>query len=58
METILKSFYQSEDGAVTVDWVVLTAVIIILALVVFDPIQSSAGVKTGEIVEAVNDSGS
>jgi len=58
MKSTFSNLYQSEDGAVTVDWVVLTAVIIILALVVFDPIQSSAGVKTGEIVEAVNDSGS
>lgn len=57
MKTLLRSFYQNDDGAVTVDWVVLTAVIIILALIVFEPIQSSAGVKTGEIVEAVNDSG-
>ena len=31
---IIKQFIQSEDGAVTVDWVVLTAAIIGLGLVV------------------------
>ncbi len=32
--SVLKNFLKSEDGAVTVDWVVLTASIIALGLVV------------------------
>ena len=38
----LKNFIHSEDGAVTVDWVVLTAAIIGLGLVVLTLIASGA----------------
>ncbi|MEO9825233.1 MAG: hypothetical protein ABJF50_12525 [Paracoccaceae bacterium] len=37
---IIRQFIQSEDGAVTVDWVVLTAAIIGLGLVVVTLIAS------------------
>jgi hypothetical protein len=38
-----KSFAASEDGAVTVDWVVLTAAVVGLAAVAIVGIQSSTG---------------
>lgn len=44
----LKNFIHSEDGAVTVDWVVLTAAIIGLGLVVITLIASgTTNVSTG-----------
>lgn len=36
-----KNFMKSEDGAVTVDWVVLTAAVVSLAVVVIFAIQGS-----------------
>ena len=49
--TMLKrfnSFLSDENGAVTVDWVVLTAAVVALAGVAFTAIQtSSGGVGTG-----------
>lgn len=41
MNRIIKSFRENEVGAVTVDWVVLTAAVIGLVLVVFAAIESS-----------------
>ena len=45
----IKTFFQKEeDGAVTVDWVVLTAAVVGLAAVAFTSIQTaSGGVGTG-----------
>tara|TARA_R110002020_G_scaffold40688_5_gene120146 strand:- start:483 stop:659 length:177 start_codon:yes stop_codon:yes gene_type:complete len=34
----MKKFFRNEDGAVTVDWVVLTAAIVGLAIVAFNTI--------------------
>lgn len=42
--TILKNFKQDEDGAVTVDWVVLTAAIVGLGIAVLTSV--SGGVNT------------
>jgi Flp pilus assembly pilin Flp len=36
----LKRFFGDETGAVTVDWVVLTAGVVVLAVIVMPPIQS------------------
>ena len=36
-----KKFWQSEDGAVTVDWVVLTAAVVGLGLIVIGAIEGS-----------------
>ncbi|MEP5730609.1 MAG: hypothetical protein ABJL67_14695 [Sulfitobacter sp.] len=41
MTKYIKSFIRSEDGAVTVDWVVLTAAVVSLAVVVIFAIQGS-----------------
>ncbi|MEM8731809.1 MAG: hypothetical protein AAGF79_18010 [Pseudomonadota bacterium] len=41
-------FFNDEDGAVTVDWVVLTAAVVALTGVAFTAIQdASGGVGTG-----------
>ena len=46
--SVLKNFLKSEYGAVTVDWVVLTASIIALGLVVVSTIASgTTNVSTG-----------
>jgi Flp pilus assembly pilin Flp len=37
----IKRFLADESGAVTVDWVVLTAGVVILAVVVMPPIQTA-----------------
>ena len=42
MLNILKKFQSSDDGAVTVDWVVLTAAVVGLAATALVEIQSSA----------------
>ena len=39
MLNILKRFHKDEDGAVTVDWVVLTAAIVGLGLIVMAAIK-------------------
>ncbi|WPZ23623.1 hypothetical protein T7987_17295 (plasmid) [Sulfitobacter faviae] len=37
----MKRFARDEDGAVTVDWVVLTAAIVGLAVIAFNSIETS-----------------
>lgn len=39
--TSVKQFLGDETGAVTVDWVVLTAGVVILAVIVMPPIQTA-----------------
>ena len=46
----LRKFHRSEHGAVTVDWVVLTAALVGLAGAVYTTIQSGTGV-VGSSVE-------
>lgn len=46
-----KSFLRSEDGAVTVDWVVLTAAIVSLAVVAIFAIQG----PTDDVGDGVGD---
>lgn len=48
MNTILKTFVQSETGAVTVDWVVLTAVLVGLGLAVMAVVVTGVEDVTGE----------
>lgn len=43
MKLHLKKFWASEDGAVTVDWVVLTAAVVALAGVVIVSINGATG---------------
>ena len=42
MINFLKTFRNDEDGAVTVDWVVLTAAVVGLAIAAYSSIQTSA----------------
>lgn len=37
----LGTFHEDESGAVTVDWVVLTAGVVVLAVLVMPPIQAA-----------------
>ena len=49
-----KKFWQSEDGAVTVDWVVLTAAVVALAGAAYSSIESGAEnltESTGSFIE-------
>ncbi|MFG6660998.1 hypothetical protein [Sulfitobacter sp. 915] len=54
----MKRFARDEDGAVTVDWVVLTAAVVALAAVAFGSIETStSNLATGiaaKITEAGN----
>lgn len=43
MNTALRTFCKDECGAVTVDWVVLTAAVIGLGMIVLIPIAYSSG---------------
>ncbi|EDQ05004.1 hypothetical protein OIHEL45_09693 [Sulfitobacter indolifex HEL-45] len=45
----IKNFRNDEDGAVTVDWVVLTAAIVGLAIVAFSTIGENTELLTGQI---------
>ena len=50
----LKRFLDDETGAVTVDWVVLTAGVVVLAVIVMPPIQTAIvdmAIYIGETVE-------
>ena len=49
MTNFLKSFRKSEDGAVTVDFVVLTAAIVLLGLAVGSAIGGGATALAGDI---------
>ena len=46
---IFKSFKNDESGAVTVDWVVLTAAIVGLGAVAYPLVSSAVSTKGGEI---------
>lgn len=49
MIRFLKTFQRSEDGAVTVDWVVLCAAIVGLAIVIVTAMQTGALTLTGNV---------
>jgi Flp pilus assembly pilin Flp len=50
MLNFIKEFRNDEDGAVTVDWVVLTAAIVALGLLVGNTVTKAAQNKTADIV--------
>ncbi|WP_394154949.1 Flp family type IVb pilin [Loktanella salsilacus] len=50
MLNFIKNFRNDEDGAVTVDWVVLTAAIVALGLLVGTTVRNAAIAKTATIV--------
>ena len=47
MTNFIKAFARDENGAVTVDWVVLTAAVVGLAVAAYGSIQSGASSLTG-----------
>jgi len=51
---IFKSFKNDESGAVTVDWVVLTAAIVGLGIVVITSVQSSLTTTTAAITSSLD----
>ena len=53
MKKFAKSFMESEDGAVTVDWVVLTAAVVALGGAAYTGIQSGATTLTGNTSTAL-----
>ncbi len=46
MIKLLKTFRQDEDGAVTVDWVVLTAAVVVLAGTAYTAIETGSTTLT------------
>lgn len=57
MLNFIKNFRNDEDGAVTVDWVVLTAAIVALGLVVGNAVSTGASTKAATIVSQMTSSG-
>ncbi len=58
MINFIKNFRNDEDGAVTVDWVVLTAAVVGLAIAAYSSIQTEAQAlidAAGVAVAAEND---
>ena len=53
MKQTLITFFESDDGAVTVDWVVLTAAIVGLAFIILGPFVLSVSSKGQMIGDAV-----
>lgn len=53
---IFKNFAKNESGAVTVDWVVLTAAIVGLGLVVMNVVMPAISNAGGQIADGLNDS--
>ncbi len=49
MIKFFKNFRKDEDGAVTVDWVVLTAAVVALAGAAYTSISSGTSTLTGNI---------
>lgn len=43
MTTALRAFFKADSGAITVDWVVLSAAVIGIGMVVLIPIAYSSG---------------
>ena len=54
MLNFIKNFRNDEDGAVTVDFVVLTAAIVVLGLAVGSAISSGAGGLANDIETSLN----
>ena len=53
MTHFIKNFSRDTDGAVTIDWVVLTSAIVTLALIVFAGIRGVALERTGDITTTI-----
>jgi len=49
MKNLINAFVKDEDGAVTVDWVVLTAAVVGIAIAVAATIKSGLNTAAGNI---------
>ena len=56
LRKLFKNFRADESGAVTVDWVVLTAAIVGLGLVVMQAVGGGVEVMTGKISDQLSNS--
>ena len=54
MTNFIKTFCKDEDGAVTVDWVVLTAAVVGLAIAAYSTIERSSNRLIRAAAGAVN----
>lgn len=54
MIKFIKNFRKDEDGAVTVDWVVLTAAVVGLAVAAYSTISDGTDNLTGETATYLN----
>ena len=54
MTNMIKNFVNDESGAVTVDWVVLTAAIVGLGLAVMSVVSSSTETLTNKVGTAMD----
>jgi Flp pilus assembly pilin Flp len=54
MKALINNFLRSEDGAVTVDWVVLTAAIVGLGLVIGTTVGNSTADLATDIAASVS----
>ncbi len=54
MTNMIKNFVSNESGAVTVDWVVLTAAIVGLGLAVMSVVSSSTETLTNKVGTAMD----
>lgn len=55
MLKFIKNFRKDEDGAVTVDWVVLTAAVVGLGVAAYGSIQTGTTSLTGKIGSYMTD---
>ncbi len=55
MLNFFKNFRRDEDGAVTVDWVVLTAALVGLGVAVLATISGGVGDLSGDIATTLSD---
>ena len=53
MLNFIKNFTNDEDGAVTVDWVVLTAAIVALGLIVGSTVKTGAKTQTDAMLSGM-----
>ena len=54
MKKFLNAFVKDEDGAVTVDWVVLTAAIVGIAIAILATIRTSLNTTATEIALSID----
>ncbi|MDB9801664.1 hypothetical protein OAC01_01730 [bacterium] len=55
MLNFIKNFRNDEDGAVTVDWVVLTAAIVLLGAAIAAKVRTGAADLAGDIQTSLTD---